>query len=373
MIIGFDAKRIYDNTTGLGNYGRSLMHNLIRWFPQYEYKLFAHHKFFDPSPFKYQNFVDRTILSNHYLPDVWRSTDIVQDLVRHNVDIFHGLSNELPMGLPEKMKSVVTIHDLIFHKFPDYFPLIDRQVYKFKVKKACESASAVVAVSEHTRNDLVECFKIPEEKIFIVNPTWGREFEYEYTNWFTELLRIKYKIPLHFILFVGTTSKRKNLKVVIDALEFPENSELTLVVVTEGGDMLQEMEAYVENKEVGNRVYFLKSVPWYELPGIYHMAQCVVYPSLYEGFGLPIIEGLRMNIPVVASDTSSLPEAGGPGALYVDPKNVEGWADAINKAILDKSTRDRLIADGRKYIERFSPQAVTVAMTDLYSWVHEHG
>lgn len=373
MIIGFDAKRIYDNTTGLGNYGRSLMHNLIRWFPQYDYKLFAHHRYFDGSQFKYQNFVDRTVLSNHYIPDVWRSTDIVQDIERNNVDIFHGISNEIPIGLTGKVKSIVTIHDIIFHKFPDYFPLLDRQVYKFKVKKACENANAIVAVSENTRNDLVEHFKVPEEKIFIVNPTWGREFEYEYTNWFAELLRQKYKIPLEFILFVGSTSQRKNLKVIIDALEVPENSELNLVVVTEGGDMLTEMENYLENKEVRHRVYFLRSVPWYELPGIYHMAQCVVYPSFYEGFGLPIIEGLRMNIPVVASDTSSMPEAGGPGALYVPPTDVEGWADAINKAVMDKSVREQLITEGRKYIERFSPQSVTVAMVDLYTWVHENG
>jgi glycosyltransferase involved in cell wall biosynthesis len=372
MIIGFDGKRIYDNTTGLGNYGRSLIHNLIRWFPQYDYKLFVHQRYFEGSPFKYQSFVDRTILSKHYLPDVWRSTDIVQDITKNNVDIFHGISNELPIGLPANVKSVVTIHDLIFLKFPEYFPLLDRQVYKFKVKKACDTANAVVAVSEHTRNDLVELLKIPEEKIFIVNPSWGREFEYEYTNWFTELLRQKYKIPMHFILFVGSTSQRKNLKVIIDALEVPENSELSLVVVTEGGDVLEETEAYLENKEVRHRVHFLKAVPWYELPGIYHMAQCIVYPSFYEGFGLPIIEGLRMNIPVVASNTSSLPEAGGPGALYVDPKDVEGWADAINKAVLDDDTRHQLITEGRKYIERFAPQSVTVAMTDLYSWVYEN-
>jgi glycosyltransferase involved in cell wall biosynthesis len=373
MIIGFDAKRIYDNTTGLGNYGRSLMHNLIRWFPQYDYKLFVHHRYFDGSPFKYQNFVDRTILSNHYLPDVWRSTDIVQDIVKQDVNIFHGLSNELPMGLPTKVKTIVTIHDIIFHKFPDYFPLLDRQVYKFKVKKACESANAIVAVSKNTREDLIQDFKVPEEKIFIVNPTWGREFEYEYTNWFTELLRHKYNIPFHFVLFVGSCSQRKNLKVVIDALEFPENSELALVVVTEGGDMLQEMESYIENKEVRHRVYFLRKVPWYELPGIYHMAKCVVYPSLYEGFGLPVIEGLRMNIPVVASNTSSMQEAGGPGAIYVDPKDVEGWADAINKAVLDKATAHRLINEGRQYIQRFSPEAVTIEMMDLYNWVYENG
>jgi len=371
MIIGFDAKRIYDNTTGLGNYGRSLMHNLIRWFPQYDYRLFVHDKYYTGSPFKYQTFVDKTFVSKHYLPDVWRSTDINQDILKSGVEIFHGLSNELPLSMPEHVKPIVTMHDIIFHKFPDYFPLLDRQVYKYKVKKACEQARAIVAVSANTRNDLIEDFKVPEEKIFVVNPSWGREFEYEYTNWFTELLRHKYKIPFHFVLFVGATSQRKNLKVVIDALEFPENSEFALVVVSDGGDSLNEMESYVYNREIRHRVYFLKGIPWYELPGIYHMAKCLVYPSFYEGFGLPIIEGLKMGIPVVASDNSSLREAGGPGALYVDAKDVEGWADAINKTMLDQSVSGQLVREGQQYIQRFAPEVVTAAMVDLYSWVQE--
>ncbi len=371
MIIGFDAKRIYDNTTGLGSYGRSLMHNLMRWFPQYDYRLFVHQDYYRPSPFKYQTFVDKTIVSNHYLPNLWRSTEIVKDITQSGVEIYHGLSNELPFSLPESVKSIVTIHDIIFHKFPDYFPLLDRGVYKYKVKRACEEARAVVAVSQNTRNDLIEELKVPAEKIFVVNPSWGREFEYEYTNWFTELLRHKYNIPFHFVLFVGSTSQRKNLKVVLDALEYPENGEFPLVVVTSGGDALSEIEQYIYNKEIRHRVYFLKNVPWYELPGIYHMAKCVVYPSFYEGFGLPIIESLKMGVPVVASNNSSLQEAGGPGAIYNDANDVEGWADSINKIMLDTTFANQLITNGKSYIQRFAPEVVTSAMVDLYSWVHE--
>lgn len=367
MIVGFDAKRIYHNTTGLGNYGRSLMHNLIRWFPQYDYKLFVHHRYFDGSQFKYQRFVERTILSDHYLPDVWRSTDISKDIIDNKIDIFHGISNELPLSIPKNIKQVVTIHDIIFHKFPDYFPLLDRQVFKYKTRKAFEVADTIVAVSENTKNDIIEHFQVDPEKIKIVYPTWGREFELVYTNWFTELLRHKYKIPMQFILFVSALSQRKNLKVILDALEFPENSEYPLVVVSEGGDAMQEMESYIAEREVGQRVYFLKNVPWYELPGIYNMAKCLVYPSLYEGFGLPIIEALRMGVPVIASNTSSMPEAGGPSAIYLPPNDVEAWADSINKVMQDTSTASTMVKEGRTYIEKFSPQAMTVQMVDVYS------
>ncbi len=372
MRIGFDAKRIYDNTTGLGSYGRSLMHNLMRWFPQYEYKLFVHKNYFRNSSFKYREFVSNSIISEHYFPPLWRSADILKDISQQHIDIYHGLSNELPFSIPKNIQSVVTIHDIIFQKFPDDFALLDRKVFSYKTKRACEEASAVVAVSTNTRNDLIEEFKVPENKIFVIPPTWGREYEYKYTNWFKELLRQKYNIPYDFILSVGSGSYRKNLKVVIDALSCPENSEFQLVVVSHQSDSLTEIENYILNKEVRHRVHFLKNIPWYELPGIYCMAKCVVYPSFYEGFGLPIIEGLKMGVPVITSNNSSLMETGGPGAVYLDAKDTEAWMDAINKVMIDTEFSSDLVQKGKEYIKRYIPQVITSSMVDLYSWIYEN-
>lgn len=134
---------------------------------------------------------------------------------------------------------------------------------------------------------------------------------------------------------------------------------------------MEEVESYVHQKEIRHRVYFLKDVPWYELPGIYSMSKCLVYPSLYEGFGLPIIEALKMGVPVVAANNSSLPEAGGEGATFEDALDVDGWADAINRTMLDTQYAQNKIEKGSQYIQRFSPQVVTSAMVDLYSWVYE--
>ncbi|MCO5248812.1 MAG: glycosyltransferase family 4 protein [Chitinophagales bacterium] len=372
MIIGLDAKRIYNNSTGLGSYGRNLVHYLIKWYPQNDYKLLVHNDYYKPSPYKYTAFRDKTITSDHFLPNLWRSTEIAKDIVKNNIEIFHGISNELPFALPKTVKTVTTIHDIIFHKFPDYFPLLDRQVYKYKVKRACTEANAIVAVSENTRNDLVNDFKIDANKIFIINPSWGREFEFEYTNWFNEFLRLKYSLPFDFLLFVGAVSKRKNLYTVIRALELPENVEISLVVVSDGGDNYYEIEDYVATREVGHRVFFLNNLPSYELPGIYGMAKCLVYPSFYEGFGMPIIESLKMGTPVIASDTSSLKEAGGSGAIYLKPDDVEAWADTINNVVLDRELNEKLILNGAEYIKRFKPEVTTTAMIDLYSWLHEN-
>ncbi|HZH68359.1 MAG TPA: glycosyltransferase family 1 protein [Chitinophagales bacterium] len=372
MKIGFDAKRIYDNTTGLGSYGRSLMHNLIRWYPQYDYNLFVHQNFFRNSSFKYQEFVEKTIVSDHYLPPLWRSTEIVKDIVQSDVEIYHGLSNELPFALPDNIKSVVTIHDVIFQKFPEDFSLLDRTIFKYKTNRACEEADAIIAVSNNTKHDLIEDFKVPEDKIFVIPPTWGREYEYEYTNWFKVLLRQKYNLPYDFILYVGSLSSRKNLKVIVDALEYPENSEFHLVVVSNDSGNYEEIESYIMGKEVKHRMHFLKTVPWYELPGIYCMAKCVVYPSFYEGFGLPIIESIKMDVPVISADNSSLREAGGTGAVYVGTTDIEAWVDAINRMMVDTEFAKNIVVQGKSYINRFVPEVVTSSIVDLYTWLHEN-
>ena len=372
MTIGFDAKRIYNNSTGLGSYGRNLLHYLIKWFPQYNYKLFVHNDYYRPSPYKYTAFKDKTIVSDHFLPNLWRSTEIIKDIAQNQVDIFHGISNELPFSLPRKVKSIVTIHDIIFQKFPDYFPLLDRQVYKYKVNRACMEANAIVAVSESTRNDLIADFGVSSEKVFVINPTWGREFEYEHTNWYMEFLRLKYNLPHDFILFVGSVSMRKNLITVIKALELPENVEIPIVVVSDGGDNYKEIENYLSIKEVGERVFFINNLPSYELPGIYEMAKCLVYPSFYEGFGMPIIESIKMGTPVVSADNSSLREAGGEGAVYLKADDVDAWADTINRVVLDTSFNADLVTKGNGYIKRFRPEVVTTAMMDLYSWLYEN-
>lgn len=368
--IGFDAKRIYDNTTGLGSYGRSLMQNLMRWYPQYDYRLFVHQNYLKHSHFKYREFVENTHTSNHYFPSIWRSSDIIKDIEQGQIDVFHGISNELPLSMPANTKSIVTIHDIIFHKYPDDFSLLDRKIYQYKTKKACELAHAVVAVSENTRQDLIGEFQIPAEKIFVIPPTWGREFEYNYSNWFRELLKKKYAIPHDYVLFVGSTSQRKNLKVILDALNYPENAEIPLVVVSHDSASLRELESYIGGTEIKKRVFFLKDVPWYELPGIYSMAKCVAYPSYYEGFGLPIIEGLKMRVPVIAADTSSLREAGGNSLMYLKPDDVDAWADAINQVVLNRATAHEIVQGGLEYIQRFIPQAMASTMIDLYAWVH---
>ena len=365
MTIGFDGKRLYDNKTGLGNYSRTLFNRLLQFYPDNEYKIFVHQKYIEDSAYKYKDFVERTVISDAFSADLWSFKGVENDIAKHEINIYHGLSNEVP-ELPQNIKKVVTIHDLIFHKLPKTFPFIDRQMYAYKTKKACHVADAVVAVSEQTKNDLIELLKISEEKIHVVYPTWNREYEHDCNYVLKDEYFTRYGLPRDFVLYVGAISKRKNFLRLLEAMTLPENQDKNLVVVSNGGDEYEAAENYIYEKELEGRMFFLKDLPWYELPILYHMSQGLVYPSLYEGFGLPILEALRCGKPVITSKISSMPEVGGEACIFIDPLNVEEISAAINFIYYNLDLAAEIKVKAMQQIQKFNPEKMTEKMMNVY-------
>lgn len=365
MIIGFDGKRLYDNKTGLGNYSRTLLHRLLNYFPDETYKIFVHQKYFQDSPYKYPYFVQNTVISDAFSSDLWRFKGVEDDISEQNIQLYHGLSNEVP-DLPETIKKVVTIHDVIYHKLPKTFPFIDRQMYAYKTKKACHIADAIIAVSEQTKQDLLELTKVPEEKIHVIYPTWNKEYEHECTIILKEEYFERYGLPRDFVLYVGALSKRKNFLRLLEAMTLPENQDKHLVAVSNGGDEYERAEEFIYNNHLEGRVFFLKNLPWYELPIIYHMSQGLVYPSLYEGFGLPILEALRCGKPVITSNLSSMPEVGGDACIFIDPTNVEEISAAINFIYYNVDLAKEIQLKAMQQIQKFNPEKMTEKMMNVY-------
>ena len=365
LTIGFDGKRLYDNKTGLGNYSRTLFNRLLQFYPNEEYKIFVHQKYFEDSPYKYKEYVDRTVISDAFSADLWRFKGVEEDIFKHRINIYHGLSAEVP-DLPQPIKKVVTIHDVIFQKLPKTFPFIDRQMYAYKTKKACHIADAIVAVSEQTKQDLMELFKVPEEKIHVVYPTWNKEYEYECNYVLKDEYFARYGLPRDFVLFVGALNKRKNFINILKAMTLPENSDKHLVAISNGGDDYQNAENFIYENGLEGRVFFLKDLPWYELPIIYHMSQGLVYPSLYEGFGLPILEALRCGKPVITSNISSMPEVGGDACIFVDSLNVEEISAAINFIYYNLELAAEIKQKSSHQVQKFNPEKMTEKMMRVY-------
>ena len=360
MKIGFDAKRFFHNFTGLGNYSRSVVETLAKFHPENEYHLFNPKQRESPRT----DFVKNYPNIHTHLPQgisaalhpLWRSYWINSDLKKCSLDVFHGLSNELPMGIEKTgIRSVVTIHDLIFERFPQLYPLIDRNIYSHKFKSACHRADQIVAISQQTKNEIMEWYDIPETEIKVIYQSCSSQFYPEMTKGVSvEAVLKKYQLPSEYLLYVGTINERKNLMGVLKALKGIEyKTDIPCVVIGDGTHYLKVVEQYVERHGLEKRFILRKKVDFSDMPTLYRSAQLFIYPSIAEGFGIPIIEALNSSIPVITGTAQCLREAGGPESAYIDPFNAEQMGADILDILHNNSRRERMISSGLEYVERF--------------------
>ena len=329
MRIGFDGKRAVQNFTGLGNYSRYIVDILCQFYPENEYVLYApkkrENKRLDKLTKQYQQLQLSypTTSSWKKLSSLWRVWGVTQQLEKEKIDIFHGLSNELPLNIHQsEVKSIVTIHDLIFLRYPQYYHSIDRKIYTYKFRKACENADKIIAISECTKRDIIEYFRIPADKIEVVYQGCDPSFMHPVAAEKKREIRAKYQLPDHYILNVGSIEERKNALSAVQALTMlPE--QIHLVIVGRHTEYTDKIERFIKENKLEERVHIISNVPFDDLPAFYQLAEIFVYPSRFEGFGIPIIEALYSGIPVVAATGSCLEEAGGPDSIYVHPDDIK--------------------------------------------------
>ena len=367
MRIGFDAKRAFLNISGLGNYSRNLLRALHSYFPENEYILYtpsADSSLFDAAGMKFiikepGGFIKRN------LTGYWRSVSLAGQVKRDKPDIFHGLSNELPSNIHKSgIKTVVTIHDLIFLRFPHLYKYIDRKIYQRKFRYACRIADLVIAVSNQTAGDIKDFFGIDESRIKVIYQGCNPVFRRELNNIEKGEIRKKYGFPESYVLFVGTIEERKNLLSLLKAMDIGK-VKIPLVVIGSRTGYYKKVKKYIyHNKKKG--IYFLESMINEDLPAIYQSAVLFVYPSVFEGFGIPVIEALYSKAPVITSRHGCFPESGGPSSLYVDPNNTEELADAIKKVIEDSGLRKKMADEGYNYVQKFNDNNVAMNIMNTY-------
>lgn len=372
MRIGYDAKRLFNNFTGLGNYSRFIVGGIHDFFPQEDIFLFTPKAKDHPevNVFKEAAFttvLPASLLTTLKLGSYWRSFLLQQEAKRHRLDLYHGLSHELPRGISSVTKSVVTIHDLIFLRFPQFYKPIDRWIYTTKIEYACKEADCIVAISEQTKNDLVEFLNVPAEKIRVVyqgcHPTFNRKFSREQQN----QIKAKYRLPDHFLLNVGTIESRKNALLILQALEeLGDATSISLVIVGRPTHYLDTLKKFAEQNNLSNRIHYLHTVSFADLPAIYQLSKAFVYPSLFEGFGIPLVEAITCNTPVITSTGSCFSEAAGPDSLYVAPSDAKALATAINRVLSDSSFRERSVLQSKQFIQKFEPHAIARDMMQVY-------
>lgn len=384
MKIGFDAKRIARNGTGLGSYGRTLVNALSEADPQYELRLYAPDKGREDLC-QQVNAADNIVwcypsrMTFRLQRDLWRMRGVVKDLQRDDIDIFHGLSGELPHGLRKAgIRSIVTIHDLIFLRHPEYYNWIDVEIYHHKFRQTIKEADVIVAISECTKRDIMAYSDVPEDRIKVIYQSCSTRFCHEVDSRTRKDVARRYVLPHRYVLQVGTIEERKNAMLTVRALPLlPE--DVHFVLVGRQTAYADKVRREAEKLGVSDRVLFLSGVPNDDLYAIYQQASVFVYPSRYEGFGIPVIEAIQSYLPVVAATGSCLEEAGGPDCLYVDPDDHKAMASAIMQMMPvgtdinyddaeghNRSIRER-ISRSRDYVTRFENNDVARQWIELYS------
>lgn len=360
MHIGWEAKRVYRNKTGLGNYGRDLIRMLCQYAPDHQYTAFTPP--FSTSLFNFQSPNLQTVTGKKFgLGEIWRQWGQTQEPAFQSLDVYHGLSGELPFGL--KVPSVVTIHDVLFERFPEFYSPIDRKIHFFKFQSAAKRAQRVVAISEQTKRDIHQFLGIPLEKIEVIYQGCHPIFAQRFSEEEKAKTREKFQLPEQFILGVGTLESRKNMEVVIRALR---DLDIPLVLVGGKTRYTQYLNQLIQDVGMEHRVWFPQPVQLQELAHLYQSALLLVYPSLFEGFGIPILEGLKSGIPVLTGQGGCFPEAGGPGAYYVDQRNPEAWGQTIEQVITSTVDQQSRIQMGYEWIQQFEPDHLVPQWIGLY-------
>jgi glycosyltransferase involved in cell wall biosynthesis len=370
MRIGIDARSVLKRRTGVGNYTFNLFQNLGKIDQENRYVLFySHHKNLRSAipQIENVNFESKFVrLPNKLLNLFWRTVRYpsIETWVG-KVDVFHSPNFELT---PQKQgRSVLTIHDLCFLVYEKYAIKSARLHYGRRIKSYAQRADVIITVSENSKGDIINYLGIPPETIFVIPEGKDDKFKPQNDPETVSEIRNKYGLRRAFILHVGTLEPRKNLVGLIRAYHRSRaRKEYQLVMAGGKGWMYKEIFKTVGKLGLSREVIFTGYVPEDDLPALYNASSLFVFPSLYEGFGLPPLEAMACGTPVITSSVSSLPEVTADAAILVDPFNIEEIKDSIDSVLSDQELASSLKKKGLERAALFTWEKTAQKTLEVY-------
>jgi len=364
MRIAFDAKRYFHNNTGLGRYSRELVDGLSRYYPENDYllcnprnsgRIDLHDGFKLLAP----------TVTNALYAAYWRSAGVVRELKKQNARIYHGLSNEIPFGLrTAKIRSAVSVHDMIYLRYPHLYKRADRWIYERKVEFAATHADAVIATSQQTADDISFFYPVRSNRIVVVYQAVNMP---QPTVQEDQAVQRKYELPQDYFLYVGTVEERKNLIGVLQAMQLSQNRKQSLAVVGKHHPAYhRECVDFIRKHGMQKQVGFYDGVTRDELASFYKNSTALVYPSYFEGFGIPIVEAHLCGTPVITSVGGCFAETAAEAALFVNPAEPQEIADAMHKLENEPSLRRLLVTRGAENAKRFTSEKFAASVMDVY-------
>ncbi len=350
MLIGIDASRAaYSQRTGTENYSLFLIRHMLQLDKANQYRLYFSQApaadLFSPAP---------NVQIRHIpFPRLWTHLRLSFEMLAVAPDVLFVPAHVLPILHP--LRSVVTVHDLGYLHFPEAHTAWDRWYLQWSTEHNARSAAHIIADSEATKRDLVQHCHVPESKISVVYPGYDPSIAPVSDLAVLDAVRKRYGLPSGYLIYVGTLQPRKNLIRLLDAMAIlARDHDAHLAIAGKKGWLYEGLFAHVRKLGLENRITFTGYVPQGDLPALISGANAFVLPSLYEGFGLPVLEAMACGTPVICSNTSSLPEVVGDAAVLIDPSDISQLAQAIASVLESPHLRQELRGRGLERVKRFS-------------------
>ena len=377
MKIGFDAKRFFFNHSGLGNYSRMLIESLFKYFPENEYVLYAdrldaldhaHPEALRILKLYVDNRSDGSDLYTLVMVDApkwWRTWGMGERAAQDGVEVFHGLSNELPWDLPASVAGVCTIHDVIFKEFPSYYPWIDRLIYDFKTKKAIQKASRLIMTSQATQSQVEKYYPNAKGRSVVVYQAVDPAF---YGDGHVQRTR---ETNAPYFVYQSSFTQRKNHAVLVDAFTLIQHqTDWNLTLIGLNGPTLAAVQLQIEKLGLGNRITCLVDQSRQEMIDCVTGAAGFVYPSLNEGFGIPLAEALAAGLPMAVSNISVFRELTEDLPVYFHPNKADEMAAAmISITTAEEQTRQRIKRPSLQ--NKINPQNIASQLMLTYSFLRK--
>ena len=380
--IGIDISRTVEEATGVGYYAKNLVHALAKVDAENDYLLYG--IFYDcfpkhwkqaPIP-KSHNFILHQKNSLSWLVrKKWENGGRYKEKLLGGIDILHSTAFTMPPVFGPKV--IVTIHDLSIFAFPQHHTEANYQFVNRNVHQAARRASFIIAVSESTKKEIMRFFHVPEEKIAVVYEAAGEIFcNTKFSDDCLIRMKKKYKINKRYFLSVGSIEPRKNLASALIAFKaLLEIRRIDYQFVIAGGKGWKNESFYqlLKKLNIDDYLVFTGYVPEEDLPALYQGAEVFVYPSFYEGFGLPVLEAMASGTPVITSNTSSLPEVAGNAALLVNPTEIFDLYEAMEALVTNPSLREELKGKGLEQSKKFTWEKTARQTLEIYEKVFDNG
>jgi glycosyltransferase involved in cell wall biosynthesis len=371
MRIGIDATALPSQPVGAGNYIIQLIRSLVNLESGDKFVIFAQESGHSLINISDSENVDWVIFADRKPGSrlLWEQIIFPKHIQESGIELLHSLHYTQPLRLP--CSSVVTLHDMTFFLYPRLHTLARRWFFPLMIRTSAKRADALIAISESTRQDAIQILGIPPKKITTTQLGVDSSFQPIKDNESRRNVAEKYDLPEKFILYVGLVEPRKNLPLLINAYQrlAARGTDYQLVIVGRFGWMYEDVTRQIKQLNLGDKVHLTGYVPQEDLPLVYNLASLFVYPTRYEGFGLPALEAMACGTPVITTNVSSLPEIVAEAGLLIPPDDVQALYEAMESVLDDRKLGHDLSRKGTVRSAKFTWQRTAQQTLQIYRQV----